>query len=260
MNGSNHITRFSILFCLLFLPLLSVGAQVLGPKDISPNTEDIRCIEKNYRHKTDAALERMTPEELVDEDSRHWNYHVRLLDEYGMFKLNSYSEKIGVEIIPVLTKIAREFRSRPLSKCQQNRFFDAFAIASDVDERTVRLRTTKEGQSAISAAADAIEEMKEVGLADHVKNPYNWHPFGLYLLNQVRGINGHDESMREMLTTEFGVRLSDQEFVQFVEFMTSTYPTYPSWTPRVNMSRDLRPNKKKYHDAYLQFKKKAKTD
>lgn len=258
MIGSKTTVRFSVLLYLSLLPFVSAAAQELGPNDISPNTEDIRCIEHDYRHKTDAELERMNPEELIDEDSRHWNYHVGLMDKYGMFKLDSYAEKIGLAIIPVFTKIAKEFRSRPLSKCQEERFFNAFAIAADVDDQTVRLRSLKEWQPAIFEAVAAVERMKEVGLADHVKNPYNRHPFGLYLLNQVRGINGHDELMREMLTTEYGVRSSDQEFLKFVEFLTSTYPTYPSWTPRIGGSRDLRKNKKKYHEAYLEFKKKSK--
>jgi hypothetical protein len=247
--------RFFVLFCLSFLPLVSVDAQELGPRDIDPKTEDIRCVEKNYRHKTVRELEQMSPEELIDESERHWNYHVGLMDKYGMFTLHSYTEKIGIEIIPVLTKLAGNFASRPQSKCQENRFFTAFAIAADVDNQIVRLRTIKEGQAAISKAAQAIQQMKNAGLADHVAKPYNKHPFGLYLLDKVRGINEHDELMREMLASEYGVRLLNNEFVSFVEFLTSIHPTYPSWTPRVNMSRDLRKNKKKYHEAYLRFKK-----
>ena len=162
----NNLKRYSALLCLLILPLASVSAQVLGPNDIDLNTEDIRCIEKNYRHKTAQELERMSPEELIDESERHWNYHVKLMDKYGMFTLHSYTEKIGNEIIPVLTKLAGNFVSRPLSRCQQQRFFTAFAIAATVDDQKVRLRTTKDGQAAISAAADAIQNMKDAGLAD----------------------------------------------------------------------------------------------
>ena len=255
----NFTIRFSVLFWLLILPLVSVGAQVLGPSDIDPNTEDTRCVEKNYRHKTARELNRMTPEELIDEDTRHWNYHVSLMDKYGMFTLNSYQEgkRIGVAIIPILTKLAMEFGSRPRSKCQEARFFTAFAIAADVDDQIVRLRTRKDGQAAISATADAIQRMEDTGLAAVHPNKY---PFGLYVLDLVRGINDHDGLMRELLKVEFGLQLSDEEFANFVKFLTSTYPTYPSWTPRVNMSRDLRPNKKKYHDAYLQFKKNVETD
>lgn len=260
MNGSNHITQFSVLFCLLFLPLVSVRAQVLGPNDIDPNTEDTRCVEKNYRHKTADELKRMTPEHLIDESERHWNYHVRLMDKYGMFTLHSYTNRIGIAIIPVLTKLAGNFASRPRSKCQEQRFFTAFAIAAGVDDQIVRLSTTKDGQSTISAAADAIQRMKDAGLADHNAHPYNKYPFGMYLLDLVRGINEHDKLMRELLEEEFGLQLSDEVFVNFVKFLTSTYPTYPSWTPRINMSRDLRPNKKKYHDAYLQFKKTTSSE
>lgn len=259
MNSSNHITRFSVLFCLLFLPLVPVGAQELGPNDIDPKTEDTRCVEKNYRHKTARELERMTPEQLIDESKRHWNYHVGLMDKYGMFTLHSYTEKIGIAIIPVLTKLAGNFASRPLSRCQEQRFFTAFAIAADVDDQIVRLRTRKDGQAAISAAAEAVQRMKDAGLADHNAHPYNKYPFGMYLLDLVRGINEYDKLMRELLEEEFGLQLSDEEFVNFVKFLTSTYPTYPSWTARVNMSRDLRKNKKRYHDAYLQFEKTVRT-
>lgn len=254
MNYSNR-TRLPAFLCLLFLPFVSANAQELGPNDISPNTEDSRCVEKNYRHKTAGELERMTPEQLIDEDTKHWNYHVSLMDKYGMFTINSYTEKIGVEIIPVLNKLAREFGSRTLSRCQQERFFTAFALAVDVDNQLVRLRTIREGQAAISAAADAIQKMNEAGLADDVTHPYNKYHFGLYMLDSVRGINEYDEQIRGLLDSEFHVQLTDQEFARFVDFLMSTSPTYPSWTPRVNMSRDLRKNKEKYHDAYLQFEK-----
>ncbi|MEO7673136.1 MAG: hypothetical protein ABIU09_03540 [Pyrinomonadaceae bacterium] len=198
----------------------------------------------------------MAPEHLIDESERHWNYHVRLMDKYGMFTLSSYRDRIGIAIVPVLTKLAGNFASRPQSTCQQQRFFTAFAIAADVDDQKVRLSTRKDGQAAISAAADAIRRMEDAGLADH---PYSKYPFGMYLLDLVRGINDHDGLMRELLKAEFGVQMSDGEFVNFVKFLTSTYPTYPSWTPRVNMGRDLRPNKKKYYDAYLQFKDTVQT-
>lgn len=256
MNSSNHIKRSFCMLFLLFLSIVTINAQELGPNDISPNTEDVRCIEKNYRHKTDVELARMTPEELIDEDSKHWNYHVGLMDEYGMFKLNSYSEKIGVAIIPVLSKIAIEFRSRPLSKCQQERFFNAFAIAADVDEQTVRLRSSEQGRTAIRAAYEAVRAMKEAGLGKTTE--YTMFPFGLHLLDQVYGTNDNDNSMRELLASEYSIKLSEEEFVRFVEFLTSQDPTYPSWTPRIDMSRDFRKNKKKYHDAYLEFKKKSK--
>ncbi len=259
MNGGNHITRFSVLFCLLFLPLVLVDAQELGPNDIDPKTEDTRCVEKNYRHKTARELGRMTAEQLIDESERHWNYHVALMDKYGMFTLESYTEKIGTEIIPVLSKLAGNFASRPLSRCQQERFFTALAIAVDVDDQKVRLRAAKDGESAISAAADAILKMKDAGLADHDAHPLNKYAFGLRLLGSVRGVNDHDRMIRKLLNEEFRVQLSDEEFVNFVKFLTSTYPTYPSWTPRVNMARDLQPNKKRYHDAYQQFKKTVRT-
>jgi len=237
------------------MPLAHVGAQQLGPGDVDPNTEDTRCVEKNYRHKTGRELSRMTPEQLIDEKEKEWNYHVALMDRYGMFTLSSYTGKIGVEILPVLIKLAGNFASRPRSRCQQERFFTAFAIAADVDDQVVRLRTRKDGLDAIEAAANAIEQMRLAGLADHNAHPYNKYPFGLLLLDQVRGANGHDDLMRELLEKEFGLRLSDEEFASFVNFLTTTNPTYPSWTPHVDGSRNLRPNKKKYHDAYLRFKK-----
>ena len=259
MKDHYTIVRFSVLFSLLFLPLVSVGAQALGPDDTDAGTEDTVCVEKNYRHKTARELERMTPEQLVNESVKEWNYHVKLLDEYGMFTLTTYTEKIGVAIIPVLTKTAVGFAAHPLSKCRQARFFKAFAIAADVDNQIVRLRSREDGQAAISAAAKAVQRMEAAGLADQDARPYNKHPFGMYLLERVHGINEHDELMRELLAAEFGLRLPDEQFIDFVKFLTSTDPAYPSWSPRVDSSRDLRPNKKKYHDAYLQFRKTVRT-
>lgn len=259
MTSRHQLTRSIISCCIAFLALTAANAQKLRPDDIDPRTEDVRCVEKNYHHKTAAELSRMTPERLIDESEKEWNYHVALMDTYGMFTLGTYTSKIGTAIIPVLVKLAGEFESRPFSICQQQRFFTALAIASDVDDQVVRLRTRKDGQAAISASADAIRKMKEAGLANNSTNPYNKYAFGEYMLAKLRWINSHDESMRELLKEEFGVEMSNQEFAGFVSFLTSTYPTYPAWTPRVNESRNLKLNKKKYHDAYLRFKKTVST-
>jgi hypothetical protein len=254
MNGNIRTPRISVFLYLLFLPLVSLRAQEIRPADITPNTDDTRCVESKYRHKTAGELRRMTPEQLIDETAKEWNYHVSLMDRYGMFTLASYTDKIGVEIIPVLNKLAKEFASRPLSACQQERFFTAFAIASDVDEQTVRLRSIKEGRDAITAADEAINKMKEADLGNDATHPYNKSHFGEYLLDSLRGTTQFDDDIRELLVSEFHLELSDQQFAAFINFLTSKHPNYPSWTPRIEMARDLRPNKKRYHDAYLEFK------
>jgi hypothetical protein len=241
----------------MFLLFASVDAQDLGLNDISPNSEDTRCVEENYRHKTVEELERMTPEQLINESTKEWDYHASLMDKYGMFTINSYTDKIGVEIIPVLTKVAKSFASRPLSECQQDRFFTAFATASDVDQQIVRLRSIKEGRVAIAAAAEALERMRDAGLGNDSTHPYNKSHFGEYILDSVRGTTDFDDQIRKLLASQFRIRLSDQQFVKFVNFLTSTYPTYPSLTPSVNMGRDLRPHKKRYYEAYLKYKRTA---
>ncbi len=249
--------KSSILICLVFMTVVSVTAQELKENDIDSKTDDVRCIEKNYRHKTARELQQMNPEELIDEDARHWNYHVGLMDKYGMFVLDSYKERVGTKILPVLTKLAGDFASRPRSVCQEVRFFTAFGIAADVDDQIVRIRASDDGKAAILAAAQAVQRMKDFGLADHDAHPYNRYPFGLYLLDFVRQANDHDKLLRELLSDEFKVQLSDKEFFEFVEHLTLRYPTYPSWTPRVNSSRDLQKNKKRYYDAYQEFKNKT---
>jgi hypothetical protein len=253
-------TRRLLIPLLLCVSLLSVSAAAqVSPKNDAASVDDLRCVEKNYRHKTDAELKRMSPEQLADESTNEWIYHASLMDQYGMFTINSYTEKIGVEIVPVLTDVAKKFASRPRSDCLQERFFTVFAIASDVDEQVVRLRSSADGRDAISAAVAAVKAMLDAGLADDRAHPYNKSHFGLYLLESVRGINEEDQAIRELLGSEYRVQFSNQSFAEFVEFLIANYPTYPSWTPRVNQARDLRPDKKKYHDAYLKFNKVAST-
>jgi hypothetical protein len=257
MTGRIPILRLSALLCLFLWSSFPVSAQKLDSNNNAANLEDKRCVEENYRHKTDAELRQMSAEQLADEDTKEWIYHVKLMDKYGMFTINSYTEKIGVEIIPVLTKVAKGFASRPLSECQQERFFTVLAIASDVDQQVVRLRSLKEGREAIAAAADAIKKMQDTGLSDDTTHPYNKSHFGEYLLDSARSTNQFDDDIRALLNSEFHVTLSDNDFVKFINFLTLKYPTYPSWTPRIEMARDLRTNKKKYYDAYLEFQRTA---
>jgi hypothetical protein len=179
-----------------------------------------------------------------------------------MFTIPLYTDpkRIGAAIVPVLAKVTREFASHPRSKCQEVRFFTALAMASDYDEQVVRLRSTEGGRVAISSALTALKAMVDAGLADDEKHPYNKAHFGLYLLESLRGINQEDQAIREVLASDYRVQLSDRDLAEFVDFLTTTYPTYPSWTPRVNMGRDLRPSKKKYYDAYLEFRKPAQAN
>jgi hypothetical protein len=257
MNGNFRTTRISLLLCLFLLPFASTSAQKLRTYDTPPDTEDSRCVEKNYRHKIAEELRRMVPEQLIDEKAKEWNYHASLMDNYGMFTLDSYLDKMGAEIIPVLSKLSQEFASRPLSACQQERFFTAFALAADVDQQVVRLRSIKEGRSAIAGATLAIEKMKGAGLGDDATHPYNKSHFGEYLLDSILGTTGFDDQIRELLFSQYRIRLSDRQFVKFVDYLTTTVPRYPSWTPRINMSRDLRLNKKRYYGAYLKFKRES---
>ncbi len=249
------IKLFSGSIASIFLLQIPADAQAILANGIGPKIADSRCMEKDYRHKTASQLERMSAEELIDESERHWNYHGSLMDDYGMFILDSYKEKIGIKIIPVLAELAANFESQPHSNCQQQRFFTAFAIAADVDDQVVRLRSREDGRTAIAAVVAALRQMAEAGLA---KQPYSKYPFGLYLLESVLKTNDHDGLMRELLSDEYGVKLTDDEFIDFVMFLTKTYPSYPSWTPRIKSGRDLRGSKKKYHTAFLEYKRDAR--
>jgi hypothetical protein len=153
-------------------------------------------------------------------------------------------------------KLADSYGAKPASKCREDRFFTAFAIAADVDDQIVRLSSIPGGQEVITHAAIAIKKMKDAGLADHTTHPYNWYPFGLNLIGQLTGINGHDEQIRELLNLEFSIKFEDKEFLRFVKYLTAVDPTYPGWSKREKLgSRDFSVSKKKFREAYVKFKR-----
>jgi hypothetical protein len=137
-------------------------------------------------------------------------------------------------------------------------------MASQIDERVVRLRASAGGRDVIAA----IER-----LAVRSKDPDSkFESLAEMNLKFVSGVNMTDDAIQNTLWLRHRIKMSDEEMLRFTNFLISRDPTYPSWGERefIRISdanarevNDLgRPvtqifvmkNPERFYQAYLTFK------
>lgn len=149
-----------LLFFVLNLFACDLGSLKYKPdsesESVAPSpTPDTSCLEKNYRHKSEAELAAMTPRQLIDELIKS---NPASFDSYSAVadyesSINRLVRKAGVNALPVLTEYMNGHDPTSASKCEELRFAVASRTANDLDRFEFRLRAKREGQLAIDALA-----------------------------------------------------------------------------------------------------------
>jgi uncharacterized protein YdhG (YjbR/CyaY superfamily) len=225
---------------------------------LSPTPETDECRKENFKHKSEAEIATMTPAQRIDEMVKDQTYHMPSLDDDYGFLVSKYIKKDGVKILPVLIEYMKDLDPNSFFDCRYRamRFIVASLEAGDLDH-TVRLRGTKEGQSAIEALERGIERMK---MANFDKDDHRWnsnYDYSLLILEGLKGINGKDLIIKDTLRVRHKVQMTEDELLEFSNFLTSLDPNYPSWSEVKDGSDPLiMKNSEKYYEAYRKFKKK----
>lgn len=235
----------------------------------TPNTDG--CVEENYRHKSEAELTAMTPAQRVDEDVKEQLYHMPNTEDYPVLTLGKYLRKDGVQVLPLLTEYMNAYDPKNSSKCEKTRFFVAFTRVSGLDNSVVRLRGIKEGQLAIDALGRAIERRREAVLDDPKLGPISDFDFVVFSLQELKGINMTDDSIRDTFWVRHKIEMSDSELLEFSNFLILRDPTYPAWSDtnlikdhsRINEAGNplkvfILKKPERYYEAYLEFKKRKR--
>ncbi len=190
--------------------LMSALAPLLTPES-----------KKNYKHKSESEIERMTPEERIDEqileDDNHplWNSS----DDKQSEMIAKYRRLDGAKGLAHLAKLIDSFHPK---RQRSDRSHAAMMMASEIDERVVRLRASSDGREVIKA----IER-----LAARMKDPDSkFESQAEMTLKLVSGTNMTDEAIQNSLWLQHRIKLSDQEMLRFTNFLIARDPTYPSWS------------------------------
>lgn len=173
--------------------------------------------ERNYKHKSEAEIARMTPEQRIDEmimedgerTTNHEDYRL-LLQRY----LHNDRLKGWTHLIELIDSY--------VPKTRDSRYSSALRMTEDIDERVVRLRGTTEGKRIIEAIERLSSRMRAAGKEDATES----------MLRFAKGINFTDHAIRETMWVKYRIKMSDRELLEFSNYLVKRDPTYPSWSQR----------------------------
>lgn len=208
---------------------------------------------KTYKHKTEAEIARMTPEQRIDEQIKEHDHMLDHSDKQSDL-IQKYRRIDGLKGSAHLIKLIESYQPKRL---RDTRFSLAVMMANDIDESIVRLRASPEGRSVI----EAIERLSARMFAAGKKRSYEELD-----LPRLKGINFTDRAVRDTLWVKYKIELSDSELLEFSSYLIKNAPTYPGWSKkdfrkdysRLNDAGNplqvyVMKNPERFHRAYLEF-------
>lgn len=200
---------------------------------------------KNYKHKSEAEIARMTPEQRIDEQILEDDNHLLDHNDKQSQLITKYRRLDGLKGSNHLILLMESYKSR----ARRSSYYEALMMASEVDERVARLRASEEGRRTIAAMERLAARLKAGGESDASAELY---------LRGVRGTNIADGEISETLWLRHRIKLTDDEMLKFSNFLVEYDPTYPSWSEREstkNSPRIIMKDSKRFYQAYLAFKR-----
>ena len=178
--------------------------------------------ERNYKHRSEAEIAAMTPEQRIDEQIMEDEVHPMWAtsDDKQSQMISRYRRNDGLKGSSHLVRLIANFHPK---RQRSDRSHAAMMMANYIDERVVRLRASKDGRDIIQAIERMAARMKDHNGPDSQA--------GL-TLRSLTGTNQADDSVRDTLWVRHRIKLTDEEFLAFVNYLIETDPTYPSWSER----------------------------
>ncbi len=220
--------------------------------------------EEDYRHKSEAELAAITPNQRVDEYLKEMSYHRGdSIPNYTNGRdqrevIYDYIMKDGVKALTALAEIANRYNPDIEEDIDlASDFSNAFYLAGLIDNNVIRIRATEEGRSAIKVFEDVLNRMKKAGFADENNRWNNDYSRELDILRILQGkeLSFRDTNIRDTLREKHKIQISDEEMIKFSHYLTLLDPTYPGrcdvrFPPLPLICKDS----KEYYEAYLKFK------
>ena len=212
--------------------------------------------EKNYKHKSESEIARMTPEQRIDEQIREHDHMLDYSDKQGDL-IRKYRLRDGLTGSAHLIKLIDGYDPK---RRKDDRFFNALMMANEIDENLIRLRAAPEGRRIIEAVERLVARRRAAGEEESQILEET--------LRFMKGVNFTDESVRNTLWMKYRIKISDAELAEFSDYLVRNHPTYPSWSTRTSTKDHSSVNDagspaqlvimkgpKRYHEAYLAFKR-----
>jgi hypothetical protein len=207
----------------------------------------------NYKHKSEAEISRMTPEQRIDEQIKEHDHMLKHADKQSDL-IQKYRRMDGLKGSEHLIKLIESYNPKRL---RDSRSSLAVMMANDIDESIVRLRASPEGIRVI----EAIERLSAKMVAAGKKRSYEELE-----LPRLKGINFTDRAVRDTLRVKYRIEISDDELLEFSNYLVKNAPTYPGWSKQYFMKDHSRINEagnplqvyvmkspERFHRAYLKF-------
>lgn len=175
--------------------------------------------EKNYRHKSEAEIARMTPEQRIDEVILEESHRTISHEKYRLL-LQRYRRRDGLKGWTRLVELIDGYNPK---RTRDTRSHSAMRIAEDIDERLSRLRGSDEGKRVIAAIERLAARMRAAGKDDTTES----------MLRFAKGTNFTDDAIRDTLWVKYRFEVSDSELLEFSNYLTRRDPTYPRWSEKV---------------------------
>jgi hypothetical protein len=229
------------------------------------------------KHKSEAEIARMTPQELVEEYCREYIRHrYDVLDAYYQV-LQAYIGRDPVKAMHPLALIIDQYDPSTApggSKSIGNSADAARELLFHLDQNVIRLRASEEGRQALESIRRLLRRM-EAAHFDTADSSEHWtegrYRLLLTFLKEWEGINECDRAVRNTLKLKHRIELSDQALPGFVTYLIAKDPRYPGWSERENY-RDLAQrndagypkqyfilkNPEPFCNAYLEYQARAK--
>ncbi len=215
--------------------------------------------EMAYKHKSEAEIAAMTPEERIDELIKENNYHRSIMDPQADL-IQKYRRLDGLKGYSQLIRVIESYDPKRLRNYGYSK---AVMMAMDIDDRTVRLRGTPEGRKIIEAIERLSARMKAAGEKYITPDEMD--------LPKLKSLNFVDHAIGDTLWVKYRIKVSESELLEFSHYLVNRDPAYPSWSERDFIKDYSRINEagspaqvhimkkpKRYHDEYLNFKRLAK--
>lgn len=226
-----------------------------------------------YRHKSEAKLTAMTPDESVSEWIREHEHHKYDMSDERDMLIRNYILIDGLKGLPRVVEIIDKYAPTKNRKGGNDaRFEGAYFLLNDFDNNVARLRASEEGRRAINAFERAIERMRAAGYSFN-KDGHDWNHGLLEIyegdLKNAKGINNSDRDIQNTFWFVYKIKVLNDELLEFSNYLTEHHQEYPSWSERTSVeNREESPvgfsvkyisfilkNPEPYREAYSEFKK-----
>ena len=210
-------------------------------------------------HKSEAQLDRMTPEQLVEEYCQEYTKHY--FDDHVEYSrlITKRIHKNGINILPIVTQRIEQynpiaFKKWKLDKAAQ--YEATVAILVDIDMGSFRLRGYEDGQKAIQIVKQSLERvvatlaLKQPEFEKYTDDINSVRKRIINWIGTLEETSFRDPWIRDNLWFRYDIDLSEEEFLKFINFLIAKDPTYPSkyeteaWKPAVHGFKIPNPTKR----------------